>query len=553
MNGLPQSSWKSINFYVVFSIITSFGIFLRFNQFTLQVLLDDEWHVIHQLLIKTPKDLFFTFGHADFSIPLALIYWSELKLIGLSEIGMRWPMMVSGISILLIFPLYIRKFFSDKAILIFSFMLAISPMLVSYSRTARPYALTLLFSFLALAAFHKYVEAEKPSLRIGLMYTICAVLSAWLHLISLPIVVAPFLVLGLPALLHRNWSRVRRVFLLGVFTLAGLLLILLPPILGNPEALLAKLGTHTPDLQTYYGVLYFWLGTTSLAVVLVGGILAIPGVGPLWRDLPLTRSLLMGLIMTFIIILVTQPAWVHYPLTFARYLLAAVPLLLLSISLGIARLSDAIVLNAGRYGKFASMATILSILLLMAYYSPLHRILATPNSNSVHSVFQFDYRDNKNLISLYQRDFPVSPFWRQLAIFPRDTLKIAVSPFSFESHHWDAARWEQISHQRVMPGFLVGFCAERRWGEVPKDQNYRFKNVGYLSDQNDLVKRGFDLVVYLKPFKVLTNQGEKELGMDTANCELELREHFPSSVYEDEWLIAFPLSNSVRNQITVIR
>jgi hypothetical protein len=189
----------------------------------------------------------------------------------------------------------------------------------------------------------------------------------------------------------------------------------------------------------------------------------------------------------------------------------------------------------------------------MAYYSPLTKILRKPNSNSLHSVYQLDFREDKNLIYLYQRDFPVSPFWQRLALLPEDSLKIAASPFSFETNHWDAARWEQVSHQRVMPGYLNGFCAENLWGEVPLDDGFRFQNVGYLADQSDLIRRGFDLVVYQKPFKVQTYQGEKEFGVDTANCEMILREQFPNPIYEDQWLVAFPISNSVKRQFDATR
>jgi len=55
---LANMSSKSLGFYLVFLVITSVGVYLRLDQFTLQVLLDDEWHVIHRLLVKTPKELF---------------------------------------------------------------------------------------------------------------------------------------------------------------------------------------------------------------------------------------------------------------------------------------------------------------------------------------------------------------------------------------------------------------------------------------------------------------------------------------------------------------
>jgi len=540
-------------FYLLLLVVVAIGAWLRLDQFTRQVLLDDEWHVIHQLLFKGPKELFLTFGHADFSIPLGLMYWLELKLFGLSELGMRWPMMVAGLVTLVVFPLYVRKYFDRFTTLLFSLLVVISPMLVIYSRTARPYALTLLLSLLALAVFHQFVVSEKVSWKSALVYALCAVASAWLHLISLPLIIAPFLAFGLPALINRDWGRVGRLFYLGLFTLAFLLMVVLPPLLGHPEDLVAKLGVHNPDMQTYFGVLFVWLGTPSPLVVLIGLILAAFGAGPLWRGFPLTASLLTGLGLTFVLILLTQPAWVNHPLTLARYLLPAIPLFLLSISLGLKRLIDVLVRYWGRSGNIAASILAIAVLLLMTYHSPLFRILAKPNSNSLHSVYQFDFRDEKNLIALYQKDFSVSPFWTQLAESPRDSLKIAVSPFSFETHHWDAARWEQISQQRVMPGFLNGFCVTKRWGEVPKDRGFKFQNVAYLDDQLDMIERGFDLAVYQKPFKVKTNEGEKEFGMDTVDCGISFREQFPAPVYEDDWLVAFPLHDMIKGQFNAER
>jgi len=540
---------ESPGFYLAFFAVAALGVYLRLDQFTLQVLLDDEWHVVHQLMAKPPKELVQTFGRSDFSIPLALLYWVQLKLVGLSEFGMRWPMMLAGIAALLLFPLYVRQYFDDRVTLIFMLLLALSPRLILYSRTARPYALTLLLSILAVGLFQKFVEAEKPSFKIGLFYSICAAASVWLHLISLPLVVAPFLVYGIPALIDRNRVRVKRLFWLGLITAAGLLAVVLPPMLGNPESLSVRLGVQTPDLQSYYGMLYVWTGTNSLSVVIIGVLFAGIGMGSVWRRLPLSGSLVTGLGLTLVGILLTEPAWVQNPRTLARYLLPAIPLFLLCVSLGISSISDTMAQNWGTAGQTTSFTLILFMLLLMVYYSPLPKTLVKPNSNSLHSLYQFDYREEKNLIYQYQKDFPVSPFWQKLSAMPRDSIKIAASPFSFETHHWDAARWEQISHQRVMPGYIHGFCVTSWWGEVPRGQGYRFKNVGYLSDQSDLIDRGFDLVVYQKPKEVFTNQGKKVFGMKSAYCDPKLRENFPLPVYEDEWLVAFPLSENIRGQI----
>ena len=63
---------------------------------------------------------------------------------------MRWPMMLAGIATLVALPLYARRYLGAGTALFFSVLLAISPMLVFYSRMARPYALTLLLSLVAL-------------------------------------------------------------------------------------------------------------------------------------------------------------------------------------------------------------------------------------------------------------------------------------------------------------------------------------------------------------------------------------------------------------------
>ncbi|MBE9549300.1 MAG: glycosyltransferase family 39 protein, partial [Proteobacteria bacterium] len=315
-------------FYLPFFIIVIFGIILRLDQFTQQVLLDDEWHAIHQLLKGHPEKLFLTFGHADFSIPLALLYWLQLNLFGLSETGMRWPMMLAGISTLVAFPLYIRKFFDNKTTLIFSLLLSLSPLLVIYSRTARPYSITLLLSLVAVAAFYKFVSVEKSTWKPGLTYVSCALLSAWLHLITLPMLVAPFIIIGFPLILRRDWKKTRRVIYLGGLLTAGLLILVLPPLLEHPEALVNKLGVHTPELRTLYGALFTWLGVSSTLLMLTGVLLAITGARQSWQRFPIMPSLIAGIGLTLVAILLTQPAWIRNPLTFSRYLLPMIPLLL---------------------------------------------------------------------------------------------------------------------------------------------------------------------------------------------------------------------------------
>jgi hypothetical protein len=528
-------------FYLSLAAIVVVGVYLRLDQFLLQVLLDDEWHAVHQLLQKGPGELFLTIGQADFSIPLGLLYWLEKQWFGLSELGMRWPMMVAGLATLGVLPLYARRYVGDGVALLFAAVLAISPMLVFYSRMARPYALTLLLALVAVAAFQRFTEVDRWRWRPASVYVISAVLSGWLHLVSLPFLIAPFIVSGIPALAKRDWRAVLRMFWLGVATLAGLSVLVLPPLMAHPEALTVKLGSSAPTLATHYGVLHVWLGTHSTAVIVLGALLAAAGMANLWRCLPLSRPLLLGSILAYAAVRLAEPAWVHHPQTLARYLLPGLVLFLLAIAAGAGQLAALVQkrLVADRGLAFAALAGM--IVLALAVTSPLPKSLAKPNSNTQHSVYRFDYRDEHNLIRIYQQAFPLSEFWSQLAQRPPDSLKVAAAPFSFETHHWDAARWERAARQRVMPGFLTGLCVDWRGGEVPQGQGFRFRNAGYLADREDLDRRGFDYVVYQKPATVVTNEGRKEFGADTAHCEAVLRDTYPAPVYEDGLVIVFPV------------
>ena len=85
--------------------------------------------------------------------------WMLAHWLGLSETAMRLPMLLSGLATLVLFPLFAARRFGYPVAALFAVLLAISPLLVLYSRMARPYAITLLLGWIAHAAFHRYLDA----------------------------------------------------------------------------------------------------------------------------------------------------------------------------------------------------------------------------------------------------------------------------------------------------------------------------------------------------------------------------------------------------------
>src|SRR5262252_9859104 len=218
------------------------GIGLRLDQFGAQVLIDDEWHAVHQLSKLAPTRMWLDFGHADYSIPLGLLYAVESSAFGLSESAMRWPMLACGLATLVLFPLYVAPRLGRATAAVFALLLALSPLLMIYSRMARPYAVTLFLAWGAHAAFHRFDDRPRNRVAAGAAYAVMATLAAWLHPIVVPFVAAPFLWAGYDVLRSAPGARAdraKRLAALAVTTAVPAGALLMPPLFAHPEALAA--------------------------------------------------------------------------------------------------------------------------------------------------------------------------------------------------------------------------------------------------------------------------------------------------------------------------
>jgi hypothetical protein len=521
-------------------LLVAGGAWLRLNQFTHQVLLDDEWHAVHRLLAAgSPMELFLNFGHADYSIPLGLLYGLQAQWFGLSELGMRWPLLLAGLLTLLVFPAYAWRRFSPRVALLFTALMALSPMLVIYSHTARPYALTLLLSFAGLFGFYRHLEARNHGLAWGILYGLCAILCIWLHPITAPLMASPFLLEGLRAVAERRAGDLGRLVYLGMPTALGVAVLIVPPLMAHPEALSLKAGTAHIGAATIAGAFYMWLGTPSGTCVAALLVLAGLGLNRVLAADRLWQAMVLGLLLTAAAILLVQPAWANHALTFGRYLLAAIPLLLLAAACGFERL-----LGWQRQLKWAVIGMSLVVAGYYLYLSPLHALTAYPNSHMTHSWFQFDFRRDHNKHAGYmEQTLPQSSFWGSLAGRPAGSLRIAVAPFYFESYFWDAPRWERESRQRVVPAFMEGYCTRGRLGEVPRNGRFRFRNAVHLAQPGG-TEPAADWLVFTRPIEGFSRSewGRREIEWSAA-CLERVRAQLGPPAYGDAALTAFRLTD----------
>jgi len=531
----------------LFVLAVAVGATIRLDQFSAQVLIDDEWHAVHQLLRLSPAQMFVEFGHADYSIPLGILDWFESRWFGLSETAMRWPMLACGLVTLVAFPLYVAPRLGHATASVFALLLAISPLLDIYSRIARPYAITLLLGWVAHAQFQRFHAAPRGELPAGTAYAIAAAMAIWLHVIVAPFVAAPFL-WGLADLRHTAPAgrRARFLRLAALALVAGAMTaaLMLPPLLAHPQSLSVKAATDRPGLETLSGVWYAWLGTPSTAVVVLCIALAAVGAREVWRAMPIARTGALGIVLTLAAVMITSPAWSHVPLTLARYLLPMLPLLLLATAAGSVQIASRVdAVGTGWSRAAAALVAVLPCVALVAQ-SPLVPLLRHPNAQTVHFVHYLDFRAEHNAYLPHIESIPMSPFWATLATQPAGTLRVAAAPFYFESYDWDAPRWERASRQTVIPGLLTGLCVDRRWGEVPQAPEFRFRNAVHLADATALAEHGIDYVVWQKPYVPIGRPGS--MGGETAHCEAALRTRFGTPAFEDSHLIAFRLPGADR-------
>ncbi|MFO1284877.1 MAG: glycosyltransferase family 39 protein [Burkholderiales bacterium] len=524
----------------VFVVVVALGALLRLDQFPLQVLLDDEWHAVHQVMRRGPASLVLELGHADYGIPLGLYDWALLHTVGLSETAMRMPMMLCGLAALVAFPLAVVSRVGRAESLAFALLLAISPLLVAYSQIARPYAITVLIGWASHRAFLRYWDGSG---RAGVFYAVASAVVVWMHMVIAPFVLAPlaWAAWTLARDAGRRRERFGRLLAIALPTVALIAVALGPPLAVQSQAIAVKSGFVAADPNSLRGAFHLWVGTGSAPVALAAFALGVAGARPVWRALPEARTGTLGLVLTAAAITLARPEWGQVPIVFARYLMPFVPLLLLSIAVGAVMAGRAVLRrwpwkHASALGAALATAGIASA---TAATGPLPAWSVHPTTHRLGVGFLYDFRDSRNAALAAQRTIPLSPFWSTLATRRRDSIVVAAAPFSFESYDWDAARWERVSHQRVVPGWLTGLCLDRRPGELPDREGLRFANAVRLADARALASFPVDYVAWQKPWLPRDQDRHVRYGDDTAQCEAVLRERFGAPVYEDAMLVVF--------------
>ncbi len=512
------------------------GAWLRARGLGSQIVIDDEWHALHKLMRADMLDVVTHLDYADYSIPLTVYYRWLQDTVGLSEWGMHAPTLVAGVALVAVAPAAARAWATLPVRATWAVLLAVSPLLVYFSRTARPYALTALSATLALVAFERWYRGEDRRDLWGALYVVATFAGGYLHMTSLAFTLLPFAYFGLPALRTRG-EPLRRLVRMGAATALPLLVVLAPPVINDWFMFTAKAGVDSVTPASVLRTSLMLGGSAHAWPAALLGAAAVGGGVRLWRrDRVLAGYLFTVMAGGTLAIVAARPNWVQHPPVFARYLVPLVPVALLLAAEGF------VALLPPRWPAPSAAAIALVGAGLWAL-GPLPAQSDAPNQFTGHLRYQFDYDDAHNPYVQQVPTEPVPRFYRELATTRPGSLTLIEAPWRLESHHNPHVWYQQVHRQNVMIGLVTPLCGTSNFGEYPEGTHgMRLANFAHLSAilRGETYRADF-LVLHVKPWS--TPPDAQVPWPDVERCLPMIEAALGPPFYRDEGIVVFTLGD----------
>lgn len=524
------------------------GVFLRVWQLRSQMLLDDEWHAVRMLIRADMDGIADHFGLADYCIPLTLCYRWLYEHAALSEWAMHLPLLVAGIALLVVAPWLLRRSLPIATNATWVALLAVSPLLVYFSRTARPYALLALCGVIAFVAFRNWYERRGRGIAWAVAYVVATCFAGWAHLLSLVFTLWPLACAGVlasvgcvsPRTRADAWPMLRRLLLLGVVVAGVLVCLIAPPLINDWGAMAGKAGADSVSWTSLYQTLLMQFGIAdawTLAALLALGAI---GVARVWRDERfLVGSVLSATIVGMAVIALARPAWVQHALVYARYATPVLPFLLLFVAAGIVAVVERV-----RVPAVAASLCVLAIGLIVMR-GPLPSWFYAPNQFMGHALFQFDYDARTNPYVTQLELGPVSPFFAELEKKPPGSVTLIETPTRAQSNFVPDPWLQRIHRQNVKFALAAPVCGVGDWDEFPYTATgTRFARIGKLGDILDGATWGADyLVLRMHPWTLPPGKDFPwpVAWPDMAACEAKVEAKLGAPFYRDDAITVFAL------------
>jgi MYXO-CTERM domain-containing protein len=325
--------------------------YLRLAHLAGQVIGGDELHAVRAALAQPLKSILVTYQLTDTCIPLTAL--DRLLVdhgVRLSEIVLRLPMLLSGLLALPLLAWLARGRVDPRTRYLWLWLLALSPLLVLYSRIARSYMPMVLLACGAALAFERWWNGGsaaggggRPAVGLALAYVALGALAIWFHLGAAPLVGAPLL-FALGDLVGAGRRRAAgaavalgRLVLVGAGLLAACALFLVPARASLLRLIAGKHQAQTIPAATWTGVARLQAGTASPVLAIVFWLAALVGLGMLLgRRRRFALFTLTLAVLQLLGILLLSPIGLASAVVLDRYLLPLLPIVLLWVAAALA-------------------------------------------------------------------------------------------------------------------------------------------------------------------------------------------------------------------------
>lgn len=420
------------------------GVSLRIWRLSDQLPWTDE---VHAIRVAQAKDAAFIFTHhawSDYSIPIAL--WDRLLIqtIGLDEWGLRVVALLPGLLLIPLLSAAAWRAFGSLEAIALAWILALSPILIRFSRFGRPYMAVVFLTALTVMAW--FAWRRRGDWGWGLLASVAGATAIFFNLTA----VAPLLAVfgwGLAdALLARRRQDLRRATARRwvAVSLPGALLcaiLLLPGAESLVTSIRSKAGGSTPAWATLVDASYYVYGVNSpivllavIATTVVGAVVA------LRRHAELGVALLLLLVSSAAAVQVLELTFSDFWFVYARYVIVALPGLLLFLAVGLAyyaRSAARLLRGSPRLASGVGSLILACGIAVIVADGPLRKIYWVPNAFTMDLT---DYVGDTSAVS-------APDFYHELAANRPAELIVAEAPYSIGFPIY--ARYQSLHRQRV--------------------------------------------------------------------------------------------------------
>jgi tetratricopeptide (TPR) repeat protein len=579
------------------------GLTLRWWSLGDQFLLDDEWHA---LTLAATRDLGWIvthFAYAANSIPFNLFARATLSTTGWNEWIVRAPSIVAGLALLWCVYRFHRATQPVGAAPLAVALVAVSPLLIGYSRIARPYGLHVLLCF--LVSWEAYRWATSGGNRRGWWFGVLSVLALWVHQVALFPVIAAWLLVSLGAVIREwrsptfgptlrwwwsagnessdpdaqappavvafreRWNPLAMAF---VAAIATSLVLLLPPVLLSDGFFGAYSSKEVYNLETLVEFASLAAGSANPLVIAAFSIAVLAGlVRAAWTDRAWFWLVTLATVTTFAGLYLIRAPYLSQPIVLARYAVALLPLWLICAADGFAWIGVA----TARITRLPlELPLSAALIAALAALGPLPNTLRQGGNFQHHATYQESYRDAegsaahssklRKRVDLTQASVP--EFYKQ-ARSTSAGAKGGIIEFPFPlGSDFCVAQFYQRTHQRPVFGGYLGsgdledppfqsITSVHTIGSVmralPPGHAVRWNQIVDITNPEQLRRSGAEyLVIHLDPL-LESDRSDTDRGFSHV-CEMEntflqaidreLRKS-ATPVHSDRWISVFAVAD----------